>query len=464
MAASSAPIFDTLRDAAVHLVRTLAQHGHTAYLAGGCVRDRLLGLEPKDHDVATDAPPEVVKQIFPRSKFVGEAFGVSMVMVKVRSPTASNAKNSGGERRFIEVATFRMEWGYSDGRRPDRVQFTDAAHDALRRDFTVNALFENPLQLDDATGLPQIIDHVGGRADLDAKLIRAVGDPDERFAEDFLRMLRAVRFAARLGFTIEERTARAIRFHARQLGQISRERIGLEVALMLAPAARAAPGQAAAAADLIQSLRLDASTLLEDHAQPPLHLLRALPVLEAPTTDGQRLALALAAWMLDRHVAAGLPQFRAGFVSTRMEPTLRRWRKALCLTNDDRDAVRALLVGMHDALDWLQLPVAPRKRLLARPAWPQVLTLLHALASAPAWADARPIVAAIDRDAPALFAAGVAPPPWISGDDLIALGQHPGPDFGRWLADVYDAQLDGRVADRDAALRWVQSRIAASDS
>ena len=171
-----------LRAAAVEVVRVLTQTGYVAYFAGGCVRDRLLGLEPADYDVATDARPEAVGRLFRRSQHVGESFGVMLVSIMGHS---------------LQVATFRTEGVYSDGRHPDTVAFSDAIHDAQRRDFTVNGLFEDPLR-------GQIIDFVGGQADLKAGLVRAIGDPGARLREDRLRMLRAVRFAARFEFKIED--------------------------------------------------------------------------------------------------------------------------------------------------------------------------------------------------------------------------------------------------------------------
>src|SRR5687767_11901220 len=185
-----------LRDAAVHVLQKLVDSGHVAYFAGGCVRDRLMGLEPTDYDIATSARPEQVAVIFPHVQTVGESFGVMLVRIQ--------------KRHVIQVATFRTEGSYSDGRRPDSVEFSDAQHDAVRRDFAINGLFENPL-----TG--EIIDYVGGRADIDAKLIRAIGDPFARIREDRLRMLRAIRFAARFRFDIESETADAIRASAAEL-------------------------------------------------------------------------------------------------------------------------------------------------------------------------------------------------------------------------------------------------------
>src|SRR4051812_6760839 len=201
---------------AAAVVRRLRGAGHVAYFAGGCVRDLLLGRDPKDYDVATDAPPDRVRGLFRRTQAVGQAFGVILVYEG---------------RSQVEVATFRSDGAYLDGRHPTGVRFTTAEEDAQRRDFTINGLFLDPLK--DAPLDDQVIDYVGGRADLRAGIVRAIGDPERRFGEDFLRLLRAPRFAARLGFTIEPNTAAAIRRHAAQLSRISPERVGEELRTML---------------------------------------------------------------------------------------------------------------------------------------------------------------------------------------------------------------------------------------
>ncbi|MCX5660500.1 MAG: CCA tRNA nucleotidyltransferase [Planctomycetota bacterium] len=438
-----AAVSPTARDAAVQIVRTLRDAGHVAYFAGGCVRDRLLGREPKDHDVATDAKPEQVRARFPKSRFVGEAFGVVLVRLL---------------HHDVEVATFRSDGGYEDGRRPTAVHFTDARHDALRRDFTINGLFEDPLAPPDEA----IIDHVGGRADLRDRVIRAIGDPDARLSEDYLRMLRAVRFAARLGFALEEATAAAIRRHAADLGRISRERIGQEVSMMLRLDSRAA------AAKLIQSLGLDAATFQEPHADIPLPTLAAFDpadLRDESTTEpsatsmsgtdsaasADLLPAALAAWLIDRN-------FPASAISAATDPTpaVNRWRAALCLSNDDRSALLAILTLLPLFAKWPGQRVSARKRLLARAHRPAAVAVFRALASHRP--DARAALSALDADAPALFAQGVAPEPYLTGEDLIAAGRRPGPAFKRLLDDAYDLQLELAFPDRAAALAWLATQ------
>jgi len=468
----------------VEIVRKLREAGHVAYLAGGCVRDTLLGGLPKDFDVATDAPPEVVQRIFPGGRAVGEAFGVILVKTGRGRPFRGDhfrgrhfrGRHFRGGAVFTEVATFREEWGYSDGRRPDGVRFTDARHDAQRRDFTINGLFADPFgdvasldppagaggrsetggrsgaggRLKKVEGLGVVIDYVGGLDDLEAKVVRAIGDADARFAEDYLRMLRAARFAARLGFTLESKTAAAIRPLAKYLGQVSRERIGAEVLMMMVHPTRAV------AADLIQQLRLDAPALNEDHAEPPLPTLAALPAdASAP--------VALAAWLLDRHArpptpgGALTPAAAAAFIAQHGKRVVSRWRGALCLSNEDRDALARTLRLLAAAAQWDALGVARRKRLLADEGWGDAALVLAAIDAGFAQ-DVAKDAAALAEDG-----IGLAPPALLGGDDLIALGLRPSPAFKRLLDGVYDAQLEGAVRDRDAAVRWVGRAAGRAD-
>ncbi len=404
------------RAAATKVVEVLQEAGHTAYFAGGCVRDVLRGAEPKDYDVATDAPPEVVAQLFRKTRAVGQAFGVMLVRLM---------------RCEVEVATFRTEWGYEDGRRPDHVEFSDAEHDAQRRDFTINGLFYDPLA-------DRVIDYVGGQADLERKVIRAIGAPDERFGEDYLRMLRAVRFAARLGFAIDDATAAAIGRHADKLDRISRERVGMEVEMMLTHRSRAK------AVGLLGRLRLDGPVLSEPATDAPT------PVLEALAAEAD-YATALAAWVIDRHHPAG-----GDLYMLKAKQLADRWQRTLVLSNGVSDGVCAALRELPTVLRWGELGVARRKRLLARPDWARLEHLAEAYTGVRGGFD----FAAMQNDATGLFEQGVAPEPLISGDDLVAAGYLPGPAFKRVLAEVYDAQLEGRVADRAEALslmrQWME--------
>lgn len=405
------------RDAAERVVRELQQAGHTAYFAGGCVRDMLLGLPASDYDVATSARPEAVLEQFHKAYYVGEAFGVVIVRLL------------GAE---VEVATFRLEWGYEDGRRPTQVEFTDAEHDARRRDFTINGLFYDPIT-------EQVHDYVGGQTDLEARVIRAIGEPEERFAEDYLRMLRAVRFTARLqGFSLDPLTAGAIRKHARDLTRISRERIGIELRGMLA-----SPSRHEAVA-LLQSLQLDGPVLDEPgttHSSVLLHRL-----------DIDDFVAALAAWAIDRHLlplregqslGSALSRFALGRL-------VRRWRAALVLSNEESDGLRDALKLLPDLLHWHEADKAQRKRWLARSDWPRLAALLRAAHAAGLVEDIDIGQFAIEQAA--LIAEGVAPEPLINGMDLIAAGMPPGPAFKKILDTVYDAQLRGDLTTEASAL------------
>ena len=412
----------TAREAASWVAARLQESGFRALFAGGCVRDRLMGLEPADYDVATDAQPEQVRRVFPRAIGVGEAFGVMLVV------------HAG---RPVEVATFRSDDSYVDGRRPQGVRFTDDREDALRRDFTINGLFEDPV-----TG--QVIDHVGGRADLAARVLRAIGDADARMAEDRLRSLRAARFAARFALAVDPATERAVRAVAHDLGAVSRERIGNELRRMLSHATRAR------AVELVESLGLAPACLGEPAVPCSTARLAALP-------PGAAFATALAAWMLGRD-----PDGRAAVTVPGTPPVAdasparqRRWRDALMLSNDECDALaEALALRTRVPAEWPAGDAARRKRLAAAPGFGPAMELLRA--------EGWPGAAAVDAALPALAAEGLAPPPFISGDDLVALGQAPGPAFRPLLNRAYDAQLNGEFPDRGAALRAVRAWLGLS--
>jgi poly(A) polymerase len=399
--------------AATKIVRMLRDRGHAAYFAGGCVRDRIMGRSPSDYDVATDAPPDRVQALFHVTRAVGQAFGVVMVRM------------SGV---WIETATFRTESGYADHRHPDQIAFSDAEHDARRRDFTINGLFYDPVD-------QRVIDYVGGQADIAGRTIRAIGDPPARFEEDYLRMLRAARFAARLGFAIEPATASAIRMHAPRLSAISRERIGLEIRMMLEH-----PGRAVAVA-LLQELGLDVSVLMEPATVRPCAILADLP----PDAD---YAQALAAWAIDRHAESARHDSASALATMKIAQIARRWRQALVLSNEHHHGMLEILTALREALRWPQLTVARRKRLMGRSDWPGIQSVWRALAGAHGGFD----LPMLQREFDLLREQGVSPAPWVTGDDLTLAGFPPGPRFKHTLDAVYDAQLEGRVGDKSAAM------------
>ncbi len=394
-----------LRQSALEVVKRLRARGHEAIWAGGCVRDQLLGIDPKDYDIATSAPPDEVRHVFGRRQTlpIGASFGV----ITLLGPWKAGQ---------IEVATFRSEQGYSDGRHPDHVEFTTAEFDAQRRDFTINGLFYDPVA-------DEVIDYVGGRDDLAAGIVRAIGNPDERIGEDKLRMLRAVRFAARFGFALEADTRAAIRQRAHELTVVSGERIGAEMRAMLLHPHRA------------EALRLLGETRL---------LGEVLPELVGLPSDAWDEALAVA----ERLEQVSLPLVLAAILrvdaALRVEPGIAdRWRLP------KRESERA---------DWLlgQLP-----HFFDSPAalpWPRLQRLLlH-----PGAKELVDLGAAIrGRDAPAvalweaklaLPAAELNPAPLVTGNDLMTHGIPAGPRLGELLEAVRDAQLERVIGTRDEAV------------
>ncbi len=403
-------------EAAVSIVRELRARGFVALLAGGCVRDLLLGATPKDFDVATNAVPAEITRLFRPTRLVGQAFGV--VLVKRRGT-------------WIEVATFRSDGAYSDGRHPDSVTFTDARHDAQRRDFTINGMFLDPL-----TG--SLLDYVGGAEDLKAKRIRCIGEPRARFAEDYLRMLRAVRFAARLDFEIEPETMRAIQAWAASLRKIAPERIREELEKMLGHPRRAR-----------------AFELLRDSG--------VLPFIWGGDADGVTGASpgAVGNWSDERFAAArrllsNLPMdadFCAALAAILVDRPPRQLDeicRALTCSNEQREVVLWLVANARALDDPARVTLADLKRRMANPAFAALRMLVEArwcdLPEGGMWNPAlSERVASIDP-------ASIAPPPLVTGDDLIEAGVAAGPIFKRVLDELYRQQLEGQLADRESAL------------
>lgn len=408
------------REVATWIVRTLRERGHVAYFAGGCVRDELLGQTPKDYDVATDARPDAIGAQFPRTAHVGAAFGVMLVR---------------HEGVTVEVATFRADGEYTDRRRPDQVTFADEVADAKRRDFTINALFLDPLR--PASDPARVIDHVGGVADLGARLLRAVGDADQRLREDDLRALRAVRLSTRLGFAIDAATQEAIRRHAGELRGISRERIGDEVRLMLENMSRGA------AVRSLNALGLAEPTF----GRPAAASGRSLDALRSPPAHEPcgTVAGALASTLLDREGEELIGPGPAG-AGKRLE-VLRDTRRALCLSNEERDDCLAVLGHVAELRSgWFALPMSKQKRLGAARGFLWAIEIVRS--------EDPPMAEAIDRRVEELARSfgGLAPKAFVTGDDLVAIGLSPGPAFRTVLDRVYDDQLEGRVGSATQGL------------
>jgi len=432
------------RELADQICRTLRGAGHQAYLVGGCVRDILLGREPADYDVATDATPDRVQALFPHSLAVGAQFGVIIV--------------SDGDAQ-VEVATFRSDMGYSDGRHPDHVAYTTSAkEDVWRRDFTINALLLDPETRD-------VLDYVGGRDDLCAGIIRAIGEPAERFREDKLRLVRAVRFAARFHYAIEAATFRAIMKLAPDVGEVSAERLRDELTKLLTE------GAARRAFELLDETRLLAELLpeiarMKGVEQPPqfhpegdvwthtLLMLEQLKPSSSPTL----------AWGVLLHDVGKPPTFtppsgpdgRIRFdehveVGTRMaEEICRRLR----FSNEDTAQIAALVANHLRFKDVGQMKLSTLKRFVRMDRFAEHLEL-HRLdcLSSHRNLDAYDFVSRFLAETPP---EQVRPPRLLTGEDLIAMGYKPGPAFKTILDAVEEAQLNGRVHTHAEAAKFVQ--------
>ena len=399
----------TERDFATDCVQRLQAAGHAALFAGGCVRDELLGLTPADYDVATSATPPQVQTLFRRTHQFGASFGV----VEVLGP-----RDDSGEWLKIQVATFRSDGEYRDGRRPDRVTFSTPELDAQRRDFTINGLFFDPV-----TG--GIFDYVGGRADLDAKILRAIGDPAARFREDKLRVVRAARMAARFGLGIDPATRDAAKRFAPEVPVVSGERVAEELRKMLAHPNRVA------AVELLHDLGLTASLLPE-------------------LVDTTGIRQSVLAYLGDAGgPMAALACLTAPGISTR------NLGGRLKLANEEHDSL-AHFVGNRAAV--IAADASPNSvitPLLAKPGARALVAVARAEALGTSSA-----LAGVER-CQNLLDSGVTldPPPLVTGDDLRAAGFEPGPKFKLALARARAAQLDGAIHSPSEALALARSLL-----
>ena len=452
--------------AAKEIVIALRAAGHQAYFAGGCVRDLLLGVEPKDFDVATSARPDVVMAMFAKTYSVGAHFGVVLVCTPADDIEIAT-----------EIATFRHDGAYSDGRRPDAVRFsTDPREDVLRRDFTINGMLLDPLILEQTGDVAAAtLDYVNGREDLAAGVLRAIGEPALRFAEDKLRMLRAVRFAARLELEIEAQTMAAIRASAPEIVQVSSERVRDELTLMLTE------GHARRAFELLDATGLLAFVLpealrLKGVAQPPQYhpegdvwvhtmlLLEKLKPGASPTLAWGALLHDIGKPATFRPPDPKKPGDRIRFdghveVGVRMaEEILRRLR----FSNEDTEQIVALVKNHMRFGDVLQMRESTLKRFLRLPGFDEHLAL-HWMDASSAHGDLQLYVFA-KQHYEATPVETMRPSLLVTGKDLIAAGYHPGPEFKTMLEAAEDAQLEGRVATTEDGLAVVRERFGAPHS
>ncbi len=433
-----------LSDGARATARRLRQAGYTALWAGGCVRDLLMGRTPKDYDIATNATPDQVAGLFERAVTTGKSFGV----VRVRL--------AGFE---YEVATFRRDRAYRDGRHPEGVEFTDPQTDAQRRDFTINALFMDP-----ETGA--VRDYVDGRPDLEAHRIRAVGRAEERFAEDHLRMLRAVRFAATLDFDLEPGTADAIRRLAPKLAAISVERVQQELTRLLLEAPRPGAGiEQLRDLGLLHVILPELDALVGQRQPPQFHpegdvWTHTVLMLNQMRQRDARLAYAVLLHDVGKPPTARLVDGRIRFDrhaavgAVLAESALRRLR----LPNDDLKAIVYSIANHMRFMDVQRMRKATLHRLVGAPTFPLELEL-HRLDCAASHGDLSnyEFLVAFQN---ACNAEPALPPPWVTGTDILRLGIPAGPEIGIWKQRVYDLQLEGRVASRDAALDWLRDALS----
>ena len=453
---------------ATSIVETLRQHGRQAYFVGGCVRDLLLGREPADYDVATDATPDEVMRIFPETYSVGAQFGVVLVPTpeaERRGPNSCHSELASANdksavpghrhKASVEVATFRCDVGYSDGRHPDEVRFSrDAREDVQRRDFTINGLLLDPLT-------NEVLDFVGGRKDLDAKIIGAIGDPALRFREDKLRMLRGVRFAARFEYSIEPATFSAIQQLAAQIHQVSQERVRDELTRMLIE------GHARRAFELLHDTGLLREVLpeianMKGVEQPPefhpegdvwVHTLLLLEKLPRPCP----ITLA---WGALLHDVGKPPTFRRAPDRIRFDDHVDvgvKMAEGICrrlrFSNDETKQILALVDNHMRFGDVERMKDSTFKKFIRVPQFDQHLEL-HRLDCESSHRSLRMYNYTLSK-MKELPPEAVRPKPLISGDDLIAAGYAPGEVFKEILGSVEDAQLEGRLRSTDDAMRFV---------
>jgi poly(A) polymerase len=438
------------RQFSISIIETLRQRGFQAYLAGGCVRDLLLNREPADYDVATNATPAQVMEIFPDTYAVGERFGVVLVPIP-----EGHRENAVPKADTIEVATFRADIGYSDGRHPDEVRFSQSPkEDVIRRDFTINGMMLDPLT-------NYVLDFVGGRSDLKTKLIRAIGDPDLRFNEDKLRMLRAVRFAARFEYEIEPSTLAAIQRHASEIQLVSRERVRDELTKMLIEGHARRAFLLLDQTDLLEAVLPEISRM-KGVQQPPefhpegdvfVHTLLALDYLPSPCP-------ATLAWGTLLHDVGKPTTFRVAADRIRFDDHVDVGvviAKGIChrmrFSKNETEQILALIKNHMRFGHVSRMKDSTLKRFMRLPEFEEHMAL-HRADSLASHGNLSTYEFLNDK-LKEIPGQEIRPSVLLNGDDLIAAGYRPGPRFRQILDAVEDAQLDGQLGSRDAALEYV---------
>jgi tRNA nucleotidyltransferase/poly(A) polymerase len=398
-------------DAAIDIIRELRKRGHEAYLVGGCVRDMVMGTEPADYDIATSAHPEEIVKIFPRTESIGAQFGVILVIYRGHP---------------FEVATFRSDEAYVDGRRPTGVVFTDVRQDVLRRDFTINGLLYDPLDR-------RVIDYVDGQSDIQAKLVRAIGDPRARFDEDKLRILRAVRFGARLGYEIEPATWEAVRAMAPKIHQVSSERIREELSRILTE------GQAGRGFRLLDESGLRGEILPE--LEWTEHVERSLGSVK----KGAEVDFAMGVLLHHTPVA-------------RVQNIVNR----LKFSRAEMQHIISLVENLPRFSEVRRMSMAKLKRFFRLNRFEDHVELaqIHLTVQSGDLGD----VQYVRQKRAEWTEQDIFPQPLVTGDDLIAMGFVPGPLFKDILTRVEEEQLDGRLTGRTQALDFVRREYRPPDS
>jgi poly(A) polymerase len=394
----------TNKQAAIQIIRTLRKVGFEALLAGGCVRDMLLGKKPKDYDVVTSAKPAEVCRLFRRTIKVGAKFGVIIVLM---------------DSQQVEVATFRAETGYTDGRRPDKVSFTSAKEDSFRRDFTINGMFYDPLA-------KKVIDYVGGQKDLKRKIIRTIGKAEERFDEDYLRMLRVVRFAAQLDFKVEKNTLDAVRKHCHRITKISGERIAMELESLFVAAHRKKGVKLLIETGLAKQI----FPIFKDEsiAEYAVKIFDYLP---------EKMTFELA-------FAALFSACQSGQAMKNLE--------ILKLSRNQLKHIRFLLEKRDFLLG--ELSLAQLKLIVSEPYFEDLFSLQKAIQRIKGKSIS--VLLAFRRRAKTLVGKELRPKPLLNGFELIGLGAEPGPQVGLVSKELYIRQLSEDVATKQQAISWVK--------